>query len=86
MNYTQPQIRKGDALADTKLRFHQEVIRTLVSCTYENRFCLLQFRNLISSNLLRKALRGKDVPEASWNVYLRYFYPVHMTRLEPDFD
>jgi len=84
VNYTQPQIRKGEALADTKLRFHQEVIRTLVSCTYENRFCLLQCRNLISSNLLRKALRGKDVPEASRKVYLRYFYQVHMTGLEPD--
>lgn len=84
VNYTQPQIPKGDAIAEVKVRFHQEVIRTLVACTYDNRFGLLQCRNLISSNLLRKALRGKDVPEASRKVYLRYFYQVYMTSLDPD--
>ena len=81
--YTQPQYDKAGQYAQLTLRFHVEVIRTLISCTYNNRFGLLQCRKLISMSTLKKAIRH-DTNYMCKKVYLRYMFQVYMTNLEPD--
>lgn len=81
--YTQPQYDKSSPYAYLTLRFHVEIIRTLIACTYTNRFGLLQCRKLISMTTLKKAIRH-DTNFVCKKVYLRYLHQVYMTSLEPD--
>jgi len=81
--YTQPQYDKASPYAFLTLRFHVEVIRTLIACTYSNRFGLLQCRKLISMTTLKKAIRH-DTNFICKKVYLRYLHQVYMTSFEPE--
>lgn len=66
----------------SKFFLHLEIIKTVIACSVNNTFGILQGRKLISVAVLKQCIHKYGMPYIGKKIYLRYLDLIYLSRIE----